>query len=203
MKKIYTTIALAFLLLGLPLTSNAMPILEVENNQLIGARNVNISGKLFNVQFLDGTCVALFSGCNSASDFAFNTLSAAQAAGAALLNTVFINKLSSPFEPIDRSMLFDDNPFQTNGCEDRFRCIALIPFALTPGNIVLTAGVGNGFDLAPDVVFPTAGAGSTTDSTFDISTVTFARFNEVPEPGTLSLFAIALFGLSWARNKKS
>jgi hypothetical protein len=36
--------------------------LNVVGGQLLGASNVDVGGNLFNVQFLDGTCIDLFDG---------------------------------------------------------------------------------------------------------------------------------------------
>lgn len=65
--------------------------------RLFGARNVNVNGTLYDVQFMDGNCISLFTlgpmagGCNEDADFAFQTLALALAVrfgvGAARLDT--------------------------------------------------------------------------------------------------------------------
>ena len=40
----------------------------IVGDQLTGANGVNVNGSLYNVRFADGTCVAIFDGCDSVSD---------------------------------------------------------------------------------------------------------------------------------------
>jgi hypothetical protein len=63
--------------------------LNVENGILMGADNVEVNGSLYNVRFLDGTCIALFNGCSEASDFLFNSEETATAAASSLIDQVF------------------------------------------------------------------------------------------------------------------
>ena len=64
--------------------------LNITGGQLFGASGVNVGGSLFDVEFVDGTCIALFDGCDSAvDDFTFPSLASAQAANTALLDQVF------------------------------------------------------------------------------------------------------------------
>ena len=64
--------------------------LNVENGILTGADNVSVNGSLYNVRFLDGTCIDLFNGCDEDSDFLFNRELTAGAAANALLAQVFV-----------------------------------------------------------------------------------------------------------------
>ena len=49
---------------------------------LVGATNINVGGTLFDVDFVDGTCVALFTGCdNAVADFDFTNSATATTAG--------------------------------------------------------------------------------------------------------------------------
>jgi hypothetical protein len=63
--------------------------LNVENGILTGADNVSVNGSLYNVRFLDGTCIDLFNGCDEDSDFLFNSEATAGAAADALFAQVF------------------------------------------------------------------------------------------------------------------
>jgi hypothetical protein len=87
---------------------------------LLGADNVEVNGSFYNVRFLDGTCVALFYGCNDATDFVFNTEQTATAAAVALLSQVFVDGDEGTF---------DTDPGLTWGCS-RFSttCLAYTPF---------------------------------------------------------------------------
>ena len=91
--------------------------LNVSGGQLLGASGVDVGGTLYNVEFLDGTCIALFDGCDAVSDFTFQTESGAVAASQALLDLVFLD--------VSGSELFDSAPSLTNGCGDPNGCAAL------------------------------------------------------------------------------
>ena len=70
--------ALLFTLSG---PAKAVPLLVLENDRLLGADNVDVNGTLFDVRFRDGTCGAVFTGCDNASeDFAFTDAASAEAA---------------------------------------------------------------------------------------------------------------------------
>lgn len=87
--------------------ANATTIL-VESGQLTGANNVNVSGTLYNVRFLDGTCEDLYNGCLDPADFIFNSVGAATQAALALEAQVFL----------DGGMgNFDSMPALTRGCD--------------------------------------------------------------------------------------
>ena len=100
-------------------------ILDVQGGQLFGARNVPVGSLSFNVEFVDGTCAAVFNGCDEASDFAFSTLADARLAGESLLAKVFLDVVTLGN--------FDSEPLLTNGCgptPNLARCIILIPYEL-------------------------------------------------------------------------
>jgi hypothetical protein len=64
--------------------------LNVVGGQLHGAFGVDVGGTLYNVEFLDGTCIALFNGCDAVSDFTFQSSALAASASQALLDQVFL-----------------------------------------------------------------------------------------------------------------
>ena len=47
--------------------------------------NIEANGTIYSATFHDGTCAELFSGCDEASDFVFNSETQSLAAGAAML----------------------------------------------------------------------------------------------------------------------
>ena len=49
-----------------------------DSGQLTGATGVNVNGVLYNVTFVDDTCINAFDGCDSVDDFAFKTQDAAE-----------------------------------------------------------------------------------------------------------------------------
>ena len=74
--------------------------LIVENGVLQGATDVDVEGKPYDVQFMDGTCMQLYDGCNHASDFPFESEAEALAASEALENQVLIDTTEGDFDSI-------------------------------------------------------------------------------------------------------
>lgn len=158
----------------------------VINGKLTGATGVNVNGTIYDVEFLDGTCVNLFNGCNSISDFTFNEEGALQAASA-LLNQVFINTPEGQF---------DTNPALTFGCDESDICDVRIPsyFSLSNPELVIGASALNTSSEADQ--FALSAARRNFDSS-DASSIVFARFQQisaVPEPST---WAMLLFGFGF------
>src|SRR3954465_15827217 len=81
--------------------------LQISGGELTGASEVNVGGTLYNVEFVDGSCNSLFSGCIDAS-FTFHTASTAAAAAQALIDQVFTDGPQGNF---------DSRPELTVGCE--------------------------------------------------------------------------------------
>jgi len=104
-----------------PTQAAAAPILEVTDGILVGAKNVEVEGQLYDVTFVIGSCIDVFDGCDTSSDFAFyqKPLEGGDIAGAALLAQVLVDS------PLGQ---FDSHPNLVFGCEqdDRY-CIFYIP----------------------------------------------------------------------------
>ena len=65
-------------LLALASPADAATLLVNGSGILLGAEGVNVGGTLYDVEFVDGTCIALFDGCDlAADDFTFTTQAAA------------------------------------------------------------------------------------------------------------------------------
>ena len=103
---------LLLVVLFLAASTASAATLNVIGGQLFGASGVIVDGSSYNVEFLDGTCIALYDGCNDVSDFTFQTEAAAVLASQALLDQVFV----------DSADLFDTDPTLTNGCTNAFVC---------------------------------------------------------------------------------
>jgi len=200
-------LAIAAALVALTTTSGlaATVQLNVAGGQLLGARNVDVNGALYDVEFVDGTCVALFNGCTGASDFDFSTRTLAVAAATSLMNTVF---LDGPLGD------FDSDYTLTAGIETNFfnRGWINIPYEFRPG--LMRAGTIAFFNygvLGGDDAVSTNSNTSikVADDTSNIDYFVFARFTPsqltpvpLPAGGFLLLAGLAGLGALRARRNK-
>ena len=175
--------------------------LHVTNGKLTGASNVEVlhnSGVvLYDVEFLDGSCIQLFNGCDQASDFVFpDALTASQAANA--FYSVLL--LDGP------AGAFGTQPGLTNGCSLGLSidsCQLLVPYALAPfGNarVILTTNTTLNIETTGLIDSQIAA----NKSTADLPGTTYARFTlvpptAVPTPGVLSCLALGIFVLLGVR----
>jgi hypothetical protein len=116
--------ACAIALMGTP--HAAAVTLNISGGVLKGASGVTVGKKTYSVEFVDGSCISLFSDCseNPANStlpaFTFYTPEDARAASLALLNQVFLdNSLGQ----------FDTFPNLTQGCSYAYSCTVHTPFA--------------------------------------------------------------------------
>ena len=172
--------------------------LNVVNGQLMGASDVLVDGSLYDVQFLDGTCIDLYNGCDELSDFTFQSQALAELAAQALLDQVFLDGPSGAF---------DSDPSLTNGCEivpNFHECIVLTPSATLdlPWWLVIwqthnSFTPNDGFDFGCAGYPPTCSA----DTTVNSGHGTYAHWltAPIPEPTTASLLALGFLGLAIRR----
>ena len=79
-------------------SASAAPIHIISGGLLVGATGVEVQGTLYDVEFVEGTCIAVFDGCDEFSDFAFSTELSAFDAAAALLNQVLVFTAAADFD---------------------------------------------------------------------------------------------------------
>ena len=203
-------IALAFTMLFVAASDgSAAPIPIVSEGLLAGATDVNVLGTLYDVEFVDGSCIEVFHGCDEVTDFTFTTQSSAMAAAQALLDQVF------RFFVIDGSTFnVDHNPLLTFGCQNddsgtRYpTCYTHTPFAVPSTSDVWTIAALNLREIRffPDVVITTRVALSTSELGIDgvwakWSPAATAPTPTIPEPTTLLLFGTGLVGGEWRRRQ--
>ncbi|UIP28854.1 hypothetical protein [Photobacterium sp. TLY01] len=165
----------------------ATPILQINGaGQLTGAWNVEVEGTLLDVKFMDGTCIELFNGCDSSTDFYFTTSSAATAASQALLDTVFLDGIDGQF---------DSSPDLTLGCEDPDLCRIYTPFTIASFSPHIFEYVSVGNNLQNNNIVPPLNALNSNDYTLSPSIV-FAVWSassvEISEPPLLLMLVIVL-----------
>lgn len=191
-------ISLLFVIFDIGKIAHASLMLQVENGILTGATDVEVNGSLFDVNFLDGTCPQLYSGCDASEDFIFNTSDSARQASLALLTQVFVD---------GQDGLFDSQGGLISGCSFAPVCVVKTVFERS-NNLINMQTVQN---RAAGGAADTLGVDSTLFNLGTSSGSTFAVWSkassvtpiQVNEPVSASLLMLGLFGLSIRHRKKA
>jgi hypothetical protein len=218
MKRFNTfTVAVASLVFASTVISGGVAgaaTLNVVGGILYGASGVDVGGTLYDVEFVDGTCIDLFNGCDELSDFTFKTEAAAALASLALVDQVFRDVALGDF---------DSDPLLTNGCEVPANggslCIVDTPYIFFASDDVTSPAYGI-YDIGDHVgiwyavndhfAYPVHQPQPTLSEYIDVnrdlyltSTETYAVWSSIPEPNTALLLGIGLIGMSLRRRDSS
>ena len=179
--------------------AHAVPTLLVDGvtGKLLGADGVDVGGTLYDVRLIDGTCISVFSRCESVSAFPFANQSQAFAAATALLDQVFLDGALGNF---------DSNPALTNGCTSPTVCDALTPYALSGVFQRLVSGSVNFSDEVLDQALGELQLGLNLDLA-NLESFVWARWDlhavsAVPEPGTITMLGAGLLALGIIRRRR-
>ena len=140
------------------------------SGHLTGATGGTVGSSTYDVSFVDGTCSGLFGGCDSASDFAFQTQADGQAAADALLAQVLTGS-------------FDTDYTLTSGCATNGSalCALFVPYATDGTNFSAVAAVNS--NTVADGTALVSGPVTSLDTT-SLTAFVFARFT--PAAGAIS-----------------
>ena len=161
--------------------------LNVVGGQLMGASGVDVGGTLYDVEFLDGTCIAVFNGCDGVSDFTFQDSASAALASQSLMEQVFLDGALGNFDSI---------PGLTNVCgASAPHCYFYTPFSvlISPPSVSVYYGfnrhtewddaVIGPVEIGNSYAFPLEGA---------FVWAVWAPSVVVPEPSTALLLGLGL-----------
>ena len=132
---------------------------DIVDGHLMGASGISVDGVLYSVQFIDGSCIELYGGCDEASDFTFQTFDAARTGAlAALVDQVLVDTGIPGQE-------FESSVDLVNGCSATHECLIQTPFTVDPNLKLamlimrplpsfdtLLGGSGNPYDPAQSTV---------------------------------------------------
>jgi len=197
--KVFKVICVLFIL-GFVSVSHAAVIFITEEDasgviSLLGADNVEVNKKFYNVRFVDGTCIMLFNGCDASDDFLFNTLDSAIAASDSLLLQVF-----------NGDSLYDLGPSLTNGCSDDTLCGVFTGYNIAYKFAPVVGVLLRNYDSGPSVDFHQYGV---TQHTFinslSNSKLVYAVWSgpvEASAPGTAMVLLMGIAGLIVSQRRK-
>jgi hypothetical protein len=178
-KLLVRTFLLCSTVLIMSISTTKAATLDVVGGQLMGASGVIVDGAAYDVAFLDGSCISLYDGCNSISDFTFGESLAAQAS-TALLGQVFLDD-------------YDDDASLTNGCDTG--CRILTAWNRLDDINAEVRWADNNFENNADTTgFGTVPLDFNTGLESDHVYAVWSP-SAVPVPATIWLFGTALIGL--------
>ena len=185
-------------------TASAANLIVNGSGILLGADGVNVGGTLYDVRFQDGTCAALFSGCDEVSDFPFQSEPSAGVAAQALLDQVLIDGPAGNFDTVN-TLVTGCTASSGSGV-----CFYLVPFAIPSAARVdarsalnypfpssFTDGVGFAGSIAINSIL-SAAPPERIWAVFSPAGVTAP----VPVPGALLLMPTGLAAIAWANRRK-
>lgn len=192
MKAILKAIAVA-IILPFAASASAATLIVDANGELAGATGVNVGGSLYDVSFADGTCINVFSGCDSATDITFQSLADATVAAQALLDQVFLDSALGSF---------DTNPGATRGCESSDSCLASVPFFASPGQVAFAVAINTQNVDATDWTAFLPSQDFSSDPRFVWAVFTPQNQSAIPESSTWAMMLLGFGAIGFALRRR-
>jgi hypothetical protein len=185
-----------------PLVAHSDPILQVSSDgQLTGATGVDVDGTLWDVVFSDGEW-----DYSSGTGLPASTKEEADLFSQALLDQVLLDSSLGQF---------DTDPETAIGCFNLNVCIFYTPYFVDDVNTYFSLAFNQSPSTTledfvrdvPGILGLTGDFGDATNWTLGVWTLSSTEPptdppTSVPEPGTLALLGIGLFGMGLARRRK-
>jgi hypothetical protein len=163
-----------------------------------GAKGVDVNGTLYDVAFVDGSCIDLFSPCTSSSDFTFDNEADALDAAQALRDL---------FEAGGHGIDYDANPNISVVCAgSETLCLYFVPYAYLPGDGDTVESAifanGNGVDVLNSVYLGELATVTDTSNRISLGYTVWTPTAAVPVPAGLPLLLTGFAGFVGLRLKK-
>jgi hypothetical protein len=202
----FNLLLLAFALFAPIAYADSITLNVDDNGILTGARNVMVGGTPYDVGFVDGTCESVFGVCD-VSHFMATDVASATLFSQALLDQVLIDGIAGAFDSLP-STIFGCGP----ATRQNTICIVMTPFGIILGG---SLGTETRFSEAvnwypsgidPDEIVTSSGLlaydTSTPATDNDLGRAVWAKWSAVPEPSTLALLPLGLFGVFLVYRRK-
>ena len=190
--RIFSATCFFFSAFSFSISSANAASLNIVGGELVGAFDVDVGGDFFDVEFLDGTCASLFSGCNSNSDIPFPSNLQAAAVNA-LRDQVFSGSV------------FDISPELTRGCESTSACGIVFLTAIfdDPSANIAASGFLNTTLAGGIPTFIGLGRFENTNTLPQFTYAVWSPTTVIPIPAAAWLFGSALLGFVGLNRRKT